>query len=319
MLRYVNRLYPRPRKNAIKPRIIIWLEIPLARASLGDMTKVDQFESIFRSALKDSFEYKPIEFRSVLIVADKAEKDLKDYVETLKQFLAVLGPDVTWSYFHNKTNSTTVDLIDIVNEAKPDIVCTYRNLNSHAWHLPYSLGEHLDVLVQKTDAPVLVLPHPETKAYDHAMKDTTDVMAMTDHMTNNHTLVNYAVAFTQTGGSVFLSHIEDDAVFERYIDAISKIPDIETDVAREEIRARLLKDPADYIDSCENVLKEHKLPIKVKSITGFGHRISEYRKYIEKKNIDLLVMNSKDEDQLAMHGLVYPLAIELREIPLLLL
>lgn len=283
------------------------------------MTKVDQFESIFRSALKDSFEYRPIEFRSVLVVADRPEKDLKDYTGTLKQFLAVLGPDVAWSHFHSKTTSTAVDLLDAVKKAKPDLICTYRNLNSAAWHLPYSLGEHLDVLVQKTEAPVLVLPHPELKAYDHAMKDTTDVMAMTDHMTNSHTLVNYAVAFTQTDGTVYLSHIEDDAVFERYIDAISKIPDIETDMAREEIRARLLKDPADYIESCAGVLKEHKLPLKVKSITGFGHHVSEYRKHIEKKNIDLLVMNSKDDDQLAMHGLVYPLAIELREIPLLLL
>jgi hypothetical protein len=30
-------------------------------------------------------------------------------------------------------------------------------------------------------------------------------------------------------------------------------------------------------------------------------------------------MNTKDEDQLAMHGLAYPLAIELRTIPLLML
>jgi hypothetical protein len=30
-------------------------------------------------------------------------------------------------------------------------------------------------------------------------------------------------------------------------------------------------------------------------------------------------MNTKDEDQLAMHGLAYPLAVELRDIPLLML
>ena len=34
---------------------------------------------------------------------------------------------------------------------------------------------------------------------------------------------------------------------------------------------------------------------------------------------DLLVMHTKDEDQLAMHGLAYPLAIEVRTVPLLLL
>jgi len=30
-------------------------------------------------------------------------------------------------------------------------------------------------------------------------------------------------------------------------------------------------------------------------------------------------LNTKDEDQLAMHGLAYPLAVELRQIPLLML
>ena len=30
-------------------------------------------------------------------------------------------------------------------------------------------------------------------------------------------------------------------------------------------------------------------------------------------------MNTKDDDQLAMHGLAYPLAVELRDIPLLML
>ena len=40
---------------------------------------------------------------------------------------------------------------------------------------------------------------------------------------------------------------------------------------------------------------------------------------IDEHKIDLLVMNTKDEYQTAMHGLAYPLAVELRSIPLLLL
>ena len=35
--------------------------------------------------------------------------------------------------------------------------------------------------------------------------------------------------------------------------------------------------------------------------------------------IDLLVFNTKDDDQLAMHGLAYPLAVEVRGIPILML
>ena len=50
-----------------------------------------------------------------------------------------------------------------------------------------------------------------------------------------------------------------------------------------------------------------------------GRRIEEYTRLIEEHEVDLLVMHVKDEDQLAMHGLSYPLAVELRQIPLLML
>jgi hypothetical protein len=40
---------------------------------------------------------------------------------------------------------------------------------------------------------------------------------------------------------------------------------------------------------------------------------------VDEHHVDLLVLNTKDEDQLAIHGLAYPLAVELRNTPLLLL
>ena len=60
-------------------------------------------------------------------------------------------------------------------------------------------------------------------------------------------------------------------------------------------------------------------PVIIEDIIDFGHHISEYKKLILDHKIDLLIMNAKDEDQLAMHGMVYPLAIESRQIPLLML
>jgi len=35
--------------------------------------------------------------------------------------------------------------------------------------------------------------------------------------------------------------------------------------------------------------------------------------------IDLLVMHTKTDDHLAMHGAAYPLAVELRQIPILMI
>ena len=144
-------------------------------------------------------------------------------------------------------------------------------------------------------------------------------MAITDHLTGDDRLVNMAAHFTSRGGRLFLTHVEDQALFARYIDAISKIPEIDTDIAREKVMARLLKGPADFIASCREVLAQRNLDIEVHDIVALGHRLREYEALIKDHGVDLLVFHTKDDDQLAMHGLAYPLAVELRHIPLLMI
>ncbi len=132
-------------------------------------------------------------------------------------------------------------------------------------------------------------------------------------------MVNYSAHVTQPGGRLLLGHVEDDAIFERYMEAIAKISSIDTDLARQQIQDRLLKDPEDYIESCKAGLARSAPEITVEAMVASGHHIRVYRHLIDEHEVDLLVMNTKDEDQLAMHGLAYPLAIELRTIPLLML
>ena len=115
-----------------------------------------------------------------------------------------------------------------------------------------------------------------------------------------------------------MAHIEDDATFERYMEVISKIPSIDTDNARETILAQLLKEPRDYARACREELARRGLGVSVQEVVSTGHRLSVYRQLVTRHAVGLLVMHTRDEDQLAMHGLAYPLAVELRHIPLLL-
>lgn len=73
------------------------------------------------------------------------------------------------------------------------------------------------------------------------------------------------------------------------------------------------------MESCAAALQQAGVPIAVEARVGWGHHLTEYRRILDEQQADLLVMNTKGEDQLAMHGLAYPLAIEVRSIPLLLL
>ena len=185
---------------------------------------------------------------------------------------------------------------------------------------PYSLGAYVDVVTQATEIPVLVLPHPAAiQKTPELLGDIDTVLAVTDHLAGDHHLVSYGALFTSLEGKLVLAHVEDKAIYERYIDVIGKIPSLDTDVARQDILAQLLKEPADYIESCREVMANEGSSIHIESVVAVGCRLNDYKKLIREHSVDLVVLNTKDDEQLAMHGVAYPLAIELRDTPLLLL
>ncbi len=281
------------------------------------MPSVDQFESVFKSASKAPFRYQPRTFARVLMVTDA------DYGraigERVRSFLGALGERIQWLSAPAGDSETVEALLALVEREHPDLLVTYRNLHSAAWQWPHSLGPHLDVLTQTAHCPVMVIPHPNDEAvFATAMNHTRVVMAATDHLAGDSRLVNYAASLTEPGGRLALVHIEDDATFERYMEVISKIPSIDTDNARKTILAQLLKEPHDYVRACREELARQEVDVSVEEVVSTGHRLSEYKQLIDRHAVELLVMHTRDEDQFAMHGLAYPLAVELRHIPLLL-
>lgn len=285
------------------------------------MTQLDQFESVFRAADKTLFEYEPVSVGKVLSVTDLAASAARAFTERMARYLAALGEPgaVHWETLDESVGPTVGSLLDRVQTSAPDLICTYRNLHSSAWNWPHTLGDHLEVLTQATSTPVLVLPRPDAGAFELATRDTDRVMAITDHLTGDHRLVNFAARFTARPGRLYLTHVQDEATFEHYLDVISKIPQIDTLMARETILERLLREPADYIRSCREALSEAAPQVEVEEIVTVGRRLEHYRRLIAEHEVDLLVLHTKDEDQLAMHGLAYPLAVELRDKALLML
>ncbi len=286
------------------------------------MTKLDQFESVFRAAARTAYVLGEVEIGSVLVVSDLEGAAAEAFGARVRGFLGALDEheNLRWRVAHGGEFSTVPELLALMEAERPGLVCTYRHLHSQSWRWPYTLGEHLDVLTQVTTTPVLVMPHPAGNERPRLTgSDTSTVMAMTDHVSGDSRLVDYAVRFTTREGTLILAQVEDDGVFERYMEAISKISSIDTDGARQELLSRLLKDSADYIESCRTALAGSLPSLTVDSEIRTGHHLREYECIIEDHEVDLLVMNTKDDDQLAMHGLAYPLAVELRDIPLLML
>ncbi|MBW2736379.1 MAG: hypothetical protein JRH20_28665, partial [Deltaproteobacteria bacterium] len=115
---------------------------------LATMTQIDQFESIFKAADKTLFAYKPVEINSVLVVSDLDDYETRLFGDHLRAYLEVLGDDVQWRDAKGSECASVGALLELVEQQRPDLVCTYRNLHSGGWRWPYSLGEHLDVLTQ---------------------------------------------------------------------------------------------------------------------------------------------------------------------------
>ena len=282
--------------------------------------KVDQFESIFRAATKTRFEYSAVQVEYVLVVSDRDERAAAAFGERVRSQFGVLerGENIRWRVVHGGEYHSVPALLDIVETERPGLICTYRHLHSDSWQWPYTLGEYIDVLSQVTTTPIIVLPHPDVQP-EGAVRGTKVVMAMTDHLVGDHMLVNWAARFTDEDGRLVLSNVEDDAALERFIEAVGKIPSIDTDNARVAIQDRLERDARDFMESCSEEIIRAELPISIESVVTHGHHLTEYSRLVEEHEADLLVMHTKDEDQLAMHGLAYPLAIEVRSVPLLLL
>ena len=287
------------------------------------MTQIDEFESLFNSAAKPVFEMEKAVLQKIVVIVDEGSHDQTRFRNDIETFLSVIdsvedGIEVSW--IEGDEYDSVSMLLEKVKEAAPDLIVTYRNLHIPATDYPYSLGVYVDVLTQATSIPVILFPRPEqAESLELDLSHPKKVMAVTDHLAGDARLVSYAAKFTENNGTMILAHVEDEQTFARYIQTISRIPDIDTDLARQVIMDQLLKEPADYIESCKQGIKDAGIPVKVESVVTVGHHLSDYRNLIRDKSVNLLVLNTKDEDQLAMHALAYPLSVELRDVPMLLL
>ena len=286
------------------------------------MTRIDQFESVFKSADKPVFRYEPFAVGSALALTDLDGDGAESFSSLVRKYLDASGEEgmPLLQVVRGDEFGSIEECLKIIDRDKPELICTYRGLHSDCWRWGHSLGSYVEVLTQTVNIPVLVFPHPGSAAALSADEDDCSrVMAMTDHLAGDSRLVNAALFFTPASGTLHLSNIEDEQVFERYMAAIEKIPSVDSAAVRENLLFRILKEARDYIQSCRDVVAAQGIEVEIRETVDLGMHVEDYRQLVVAGEIDLLVMNTREVDQLAMHGLAYTLAVELCDIPLLLL
>ena len=290
------------------------------------MLNVDEFESVFRAADKKSYKRGRPRVDRVLVLTDLAPEALPEYAAAVKELLGPLADreaaddsPLEWLVRGDADWSEVDGVLALIDELSPDLIVTYRNLKSTAWKYSYSLGVYLSAMHRAVPQPVVITPHPRAfpqLAWRHCKTDS--VMVINDSLTGDDALVDWGVTLTRPGGRLHLCHMEHDETFARYIEAISKIPEINTDVAREVILEHLMKEPREYIDTVEQCLADHAIDLQVVSHVTMGHRVADYQRIVHAEEVDIIVMPTLEEDRLALHGVSYSLAVELVNTPILM-
>ena len=286
------------------------------------MTRIDQFESVFKSADKPVFRYEPFSVGSPMVLPDLDDEAAESFAVLVGKYAGAGGSrEISAQRVIKGADFSTIEeCLELIAVGKPDLICTYRGLHSDCWRWGQSLGSYVEVLTQTVSVPVLGFPHPAAaETIPAAEAGCRHVMAMTDHLAGDSRLVNAALFFTPAQGTLHLTNLEDQQVFERYMEAIDKIPSIDSAAARDSVLAQILKEARDYIQSCRTVVEEQELDVEIQETVELGLHVADYKRLAAARDVDLLVMNTKDSGQLAMHGLAYELAVELNDIPLLLL
>ncbi len=281
--------------------------------------KLDDFESVFRSSVKTPFHHAPPTIESALLVTDVDNAATEGFLVEVKAFLASgHAHEIEWTTLTSEDFQEVSTVLDRVRRNPPSIVVCYRHVLGQGAKLPYSLGSTVDTLTQATDVPVLLIPRPDDEGIKLPAK-ACKVMVVTDHLTGDDRLVNWAAHLCTDDGTLFLTHIEDETVLRKYLDACSKIPGIDFALAKEKLPKKLLDMPTDYIASTAAILAKEGIQENVQAIVKLGDPVKDYEALVEELGVDLLVMNTKDQGQNAMHALAYALSVEIRNRPLLLL
>ena len=280
---------------------------------------IDEFESLFKRAERTRYHYEDISIRKVAVVTDGNLVMAKELGNDIKRFLPHLAGQADWQYVAGDQYGNVNDLLKIMVEHNPDLIVTSRCLDESSLVPQHTLGVYVDVMTQTLSTPILLLPGTAPQPHPLGTRACQGVMVVTDNLAGDDQLVNHAVACTAAEGTVWLCHVEDDVLFRRYLEAIGRIPEINTEQAQDLIAEQLVAIPTQYARSCIEGLKAAGAERTIEQVIEFGHQVNRYRQLVAQHPVDLLVTNTKDKDQLAMHGVAYALSVELTDVAQLLL
>ena len=139
-----------------------------------------------------------------------------------------------------------------------------------------------------------------------------------DHFSNSDELINWSAEFVSNSGALWLTHVESEVDFERYMQAIARIPELDTETARTTLCRELLHESMSYIQNCKQQLAKTNPALAVELLACMGQPLHTYRQWLCSDKHELLVIPALAEDRFAQRALTGQLASEYPHIALLI-
>lgn len=284
--------------------------------------RFDEFESVFRSAIKETYHYAPPRVKAVAIITDTDTVQAKAAVDGLRERHGGIGRlgEVEWHLVHRDSFVGIRELLEQLAELDVGLVVTWRNVFGRAADSPYALGSVLETLTQATRLPVLVMPSSGgRRELPPNMTAIARILVVTHRLTGDRDLLHWGLLLTPDDGTIYLAHVEDEAIFNRYLDAIGRVPSLDTELARSHLAAKLLQLPSDYFDTVVAEMAACDLRENLVPIVCMGNPLQEYAALVREHDIEMVIVNSHDSNQRAIDGTAHALALELGQTPVLML
>ena len=254
---------------------------------------IDLFSTYFKRALTASFELNSFAPNKVLFLQEK-----KGNTEWIKPIF----PEAEIDVFTGSNDTSWETLKSRIDETNADLIVSERLLFENHKDFDHSLGVYIEAVSQTFSTPLLIV--------GERTPTTGNVIVGFETAVFDTDIINKAMSFCDE--KLILAHIIDKGIYDQFSYALDRVPDLVYSDFEEEIKNQLNQYVFNLSKGVNKALSDidNSLHSNVISYSNIGVVSREFKDLIEKYKPSLLAFQSKDETQLAMHGLGYAMAVE---------
>ncbi|MDE0757742.1 MAG: hypothetical protein OSB45_06235 [Pseudomonadales bacterium] len=256
---------------------------------------------------------------NVLVLSDSGNSG-RNFLKRIQNFISTgdLAQTPEFTELKLPVPGSRSDFLNSIETQSADLMVTHHHLFETFTDPNLGLGTYLETLLQSSPIPLMIVPHYLDPGLAPATEKLEDVLVISDHFSNSDELINWSAEFVSNSGALWLTHVESEVDFERYMQAIARIPELDTETARTTLCRELLHESMSYIQNCKQQLAKTNPALAVELLACMGQPLHTYRQWLCSDKHELLVIPALAEDRFAQRALTGQLASEYPHIALLI-